>query len=224
MTQYLKRGLSEKENKMIMMRDGVDFVRNASLMLNSHHVGLYLIQIARIVSLQKISRMRKCGCHNQVQDLIRNSVPCKLISVLKANKLHLELCFVELENAYQKMNVLPGTKMLTCFFKKMRGQTWVKETLKPATEHLKRFVLFADNLTGQLHDEFKESVSDRSGVVWYGLPNATDLWQPVDAGYARMLKTLMEQEQHKYLVDEEYADRWYGNEEPYSAKKRRMGR
>ena len=32
----------------------------------------------------------------------------------------------------------------------------------------------------------------------------------------------MEQEYHKWLDDEEHADRWYGNEEPYSAKKRRI--
>ena len=104
-----------------MMSNGVDFVRNAALMLTSQHVYLCLIQIARIISLQKISVMRKYGYHNQVQYLIRGSVPYKFVSVLKANNLHLELCFVELENAYQKMNVLPGTKMFTCFFKKMRG-------------------------------------------------------------------------------------------------------
>ena len=96
---------------------------------------------------------------------------------------------------------------------------WIKKTLKPATEHLERFVLFADNLMGQVYDDFKESVSG-SGIVWYGLPNAADLWQPVDAGYAKMLKTLMEQELHKWLDDKEHADRWYGNEEPYSAKER----
>ena len=32
----------------------------------------------------------------------------------------------------------------------------------------------------------------------------------------------MEQEYRKWLDDEEHADRWYGNEEPYSAKKRRI--
>ena len=90
---------------------------------------------------------------------------------------------------------------------------WIKKTLKPATEHLERFVLFADNLIGQVYDDFKESVSG-SGIVWYGLPNA------VDAGYAKMLKTLMEQELHKWLDDKEHADRWYGSEEPYSAKER----
>ena len=52
---------------------------------------------------------------------------------------------------------------------------WVKKTLKSATEHLKSFVLFEDNLIRQVHGDFKESVSDCFGVVWYGLPNATDL-------------------------------------------------
>ena len=98
----------------------------------------------------------------------------------------------------------------------------VKKTLKPAIEYLERFVLFADNLTGQVRDDFKETVSDCSGVVWYVLPNAADLWQPVDAGYAKMLKTLMGQVHHKWLHDEEHADRWYGNEESYSAKERRI--
>ena len=37
---------------------------------------------------------------------------------------------------------------------------WVKKTLKPHTEHLKRFALLADNLTGQIHEDFKENVSD----------------------------------------------------------------
>ena len=99
---------------------------------------------------------------------------------------------------------------------------WVKKTLKTATAHLKRFILFADNLASQVHDDFKESVSGCSGVVWYGLPDKTSLWQPVDAAYAKMLKTLMEQEHHKWLDDEEHVDRWYGNEEPYSAKERRI--
>ena len=106
---------------MIVMSNGVDFIQNAALMLTSHHVRLCLIQIARIIRLQKISIMRKCGYHYQVQNLIRGSVTYKFVSVLKANNLHLDLCFEELENAYQKMNVLPGTRMFMCFFKKMRG-------------------------------------------------------------------------------------------------------
>ena len=47
----------------------------------------------------------------------------KFVSVRKENNPHLGLCFVELETAYQKMNVLPGTKMFMFFFRKMRGWT-----------------------------------------------------------------------------------------------------
>ena len=67
---------------------------------------------------------------------------------------------------------------------------WVQKTLSQSVKDDERFVLFFDNLTAQVSEEFKESVSKRNGVVWYGLSNATDLWQPVDAGYAQILKTL----------------------------------
>ena len=134
---------------------------------------------------------------------------------------------MELKNTYQKTNVLPGTDVHVFLQENAWVGTkvavdWVKKILKSAAEHFKRFVLFADNLTGQDYDGFKESVSYCSDFVWYGLPNATDVWQPVDPGYAKMLKTLMEQEHHKWLDDEEHADRWYGNEESYSAKERRI--
>ena len=45
-------------------------------------------------------------------------------------------------------------------------------------------------------------------MVWYGLPGATDLWQPVDAGYAQILKVLIGQAQRKWLDDEENAEKW----------------
>lgn len=66
---------------------------------------------------------------------------------------------------------------------------WVQKTLSQSVKNDERFVLFCDNLTAQVSEEFKESVSKLNGVVWYGLPNATDLWQPVDAGYAQILDT-----------------------------------
>ena len=46
---------------------------------------------------------------------------------------------------------------------------WINKTLKPATEHPKRFVLLVDNLTGQVHKGLKEHVSNRSGIAWYGI-------------------------------------------------------
>ena len=41
----------------------------------------------------------------------------------------------------------------------------VKKTLKPVTEGLEWFLLFADKLTSQTTPEFKDAVSDCSGVV-----------------------------------------------------------
>lgn len=99
---------------------------------------------------------------------------------------------------------------------------WVNRTLKRAVEDTDRFVLFCDNLSAQVSDEFKEAVSAIRGVVWFDVPNATDLWKPVDAGFAELVKKLAVQEHHKWLDSEENADRWYGNTEPFSAKERRV--
>ena len=46
----------------------------------------------------------------------------------------------------------------------------MNKTLKDAVNDLDHFALFCDNLTAQASSEFKESVSDQSGVCWYGLP------------------------------------------------------
>ena len=99
---------------------------------------------------------------------------------------------------------------------------WVKRTLTESVKDDERFVLFCDNLTGQVSSEFKEAVAKLGGVVWYGLPGATDLWQPVDAGYAQILKVLIGQAQRKWLDDEENAEKWYGHESSFSAKERRI--
>ena len=48
------------------------------------------------------------------------------------------------------------------------------------------------------------------------------MWQPVDAGYAELLKVLIKQKFSSWLDSDENADRWYGNLEPFSAKGRRM--
>ena len=50
---------------------------------------------------------------------------------------------------------------------------WAKRTLKPFVkqEKLDRHVLFADNLTAQVSEDFKHEVSSfNNGVVWFGLP------------------------------------------------------
>ena len=87
---------------------------------------------------------------------------------------------------------------------------------------LDRFALFLDNLKSQESDKFKSAVAALNGVVWFGLKNATDLWQIVDAGLAQMLKFFIGQAHRNWLDKEGNADRWYGNESTFTASERRI--
>ena len=77
-----------------------------------------------------------------------------------------------------------------------------------------------------MQDDFEESVSRinglLNGLLWYGLPDGTGLWQPVDADYAAFLKSLIAIEHRKWLHFENNAKRWFGNEDPYNVKERRI--
>ena len=97
---------------------------------------------------------------------------------------------------------------------------WTKGTLKPFVEG--RFVLFLDNLEGQIVEEFKTEVANADSVCWYGLPGATDIWQPVDAGYAELLKVKVRQAHYKWLDFDENADKWYGEYNRFTASERRI--
>ena len=48
---------------------------------------------------------------------------------------------------------------------------WAKGTLKSSVEGT--FVLFLNNLEGQIAEKFKKEVANAGGVCWYGLPGAT---------------------------------------------------
>ena len=100
--------------------------------------------------------------------------------------------------------------------------SWANKTLKAATQGTDRFVLFCDNLSAQVTDNFKDAVYSIGGLVWYGVPNATDLSQPVDAVFGQLLKVLTKQEHNYWLGCDENAGRWYGNTAPFSAKERRI--
>ena len=63
---------------------------------------------------------------------------------------------------------------------------------------VKDFTLFCDNLDGQTCEGFRENLKELGGVTRYGPPGQTDAWQPVDSGYARLLKILTKNEQ-KYF-------------------------
>ena len=100
--------------------------------------------------------------------------------------------------------------------------SWANKTLKAATQGTDRFVLFCDNLSGQVTNNFKDAISSIGGLVWYEVPNAADLWQPVDAGFGQLLEVLTKQEHNHCLDCDENAGRWYGDTEPFSAKERRI--
>ena len=65
-------------------------------------------------------------------------------------------------------------------------------------------------MSGQTTDEFKQKVAEIEGLCWYGVPNATDIWQPVDAGYAQKLKVLIRSEHYRWLDCDENAEKLYG--------------
>ena len=63
---------------------------------------------------------------------------------------------------------------------------WFTRSLSPflQQEGISKFVLLLDNLTGQMQNDFKEAMSGEKELLWHGLPDATDLWQPVGVGFA----------------------------------------
>ena len=43
----------------------------------------------------------------------------------------------------------------------------------------------------------------QKGITWFGVPGATDIWQPVDGGYGATLKVLINQQLFDWLDDDE---------------------
>ena len=103
-------------------------------------------------------------------------------------------------------------------------KSWCDETLLPFVKEQKldKFAIWLGNLRGQIEADFKDAVADAKGLLWYGLPGATYLWQPVDAGYAATLKALIVVKHEKWLDTDNHSDRWFGNEELYTAEERRI--
>ena len=62
------------------------------------------------------------------------------------------------------------------------------------------------NLTAQLKDEFNEAVPKLSDVGWYGLANATAMWQLGHAGYIQILRLLTNHNHRQWLGTEENAE------------------
>ena len=82
-----------------------------------------------------------------------------------------------------------------------------------------------DNLSSQKKTEFVDKVENElAGTPCFGMADATDLWQPVDAGYAQTLKQLIAIEHREWLDDGDNADKWFNNQQgnPFTAKVRRI--
>lgn len=75
-------------------------------------------------------------------------------------------------------------------------------------------------LKGKMQEDFKTAVFSGNGLLWHCLPDATDLWQPLDEGYVSCLKSLTAIENQKWLDIENNTERLFGHEEPYIAKER----
>ena len=104
---------------------------------------------------------------------------------------------------------------------------WVTKTLKPGVQAAKdgdkEFILLCDNLVAQTSDQFKRAVRKINGLVWFGPPGTTDIWQPVDASYGRLFKRLITREQEEWLEHDENWDRWVGyTTKPLTATDRRV--
>ena len=100
---------------------------------------------------------------------------------------------------------------------------WIKGTFSKAVSDIDEYVLFCDNLKGQANDEFKSEVRMHSGIVWYGIPNRTHFWQPVDAGPGKTFVSLVKQAQQEWLEHDENIELWLGNDNrKLTAKQRRI--
>ena len=97
---------------------------------------------------------------------------------------------------------------------------WSKKTFKAIVKDTGNFILFLDNLEAHVQESFRNSIKDLWGITWFGVPNATDIWQPVDGGYAATLKTLINQEFFNWLDDEDNVEKWYGAESHFTASEK----
>ena len=89
---------------------------------------------------------------------------------------------------------------------------WVKKSLSPVVSSLPEYILFCDNLTTQVSDQFRKAVSDTSGNPHYGIPNGTHFWQPVDAAPGKTFVSLIKQAQNEWFEYDDNVELWLGND------------
>ena len=82
--------------------------------------------------------------------------------------------------------------------------------MKPAVANSERFLLFLENLEAHRQENFNDGLKEFGGTTWFGVANATDIWQPVDGGYGATRKALINREFFDWLDDDDNLEKWYG--------------
>ena len=59
-----------------------------------------------------------------------------------------------------------------------------------------------------------------NGIPWYGVPNATDIWQLADGGYPATLKEFVKHQLFAWLDDDENCEKWYGADSKITASEK----
>ena len=89
-------------------------------------------------------------------------------------------------------------------------RTWKKYTQQNSRDFQR--LMTVDNLDGQLQPTFRNALQDEcSTLPWYGPKDRTDLWQPVDQGYAAAVKVEVDIEQQAWLEDDDNLEKWEGS-------------
>ena len=169
---------------MMMSEGGLYQTRDITLI--SHHSHLQLMSSVRTsrlnTSTQKIwitqpgSGLDKRQCTLQIVTRAEGEQPRIAIIFRGQGKrisLDEKIAWHQDVDVYWQCNAWADTKV---------SLEWVKGMLSKSVQGLNRFALFLDNLKSQESDEFKSAVAALNGVAWFGLKNATDLWQVADAG------------------------------------------
>ena len=99
---------------------------------------------------------------------------------------------------------------------------WCKKTLELAVQGTERFLLFLDNIEAHIQENFRNFIKDLGGIPWFGVPVATDIWQPVDGGYGSTLKRLINQEFFDWLDDDENLKKWHGADSHITSSEKRI--
>ena len=88
-------------------------------------------------------------------------------------------------------------------------KSWVENTFAPNVDKAEENVLFLDNLSCQVSEDFYKECSVKANTVLYTLPpEETDKVQPIDQGEGYLIKKLIGAELDKYLEVEANYDKW----------------